>query len=80
MLPSEVMTAEGADLFQGWRMLREFQTWPTAGGWLRQSAKFISGLDICDQAVVLYRGRIKEREKEAQTLAAEAARLFGRKQ
>ncbi len=60
---------EGA--FQGYRMLKEFATWPRPGGWLRQAAKFLTVVDFCDRASALYEARKREKEAELRRMQAE---------
>jgi hypothetical protein len=65
-----VLTTEGEDIFQAYRMLREYNAWPRPGGWMRQTALFVEAVDLCDGARGLYRARLAEREAEAKRLAA----------
>ncbi|MEO7957872.1 MAG: hypothetical protein ABIW76_14390 [Fibrobacteria bacterium] len=72
-----VLSEAAADAFQGFRMLREHGAFPIHGGWVKQSAKFLSAVEFCDRAMSLYEARAKAKAEEIRQLQKQMEKVMG---
>lgn len=64
--PTSGLSHETGKLFEAYRLLKEYKTFPVEGGQLKQSAVFIAAIHLCDLVHTLYAERkLKEEEQKA---------------
>ena len=50
---------QGYELFTAYKWLKNYGILPIEGGWLQQSAKFVSAVELCDSMMSIYQ-KIKD--------------------
>lgn len=57
-------------------MLKDFQSWPVPGGWIKQTEKFLNAVDLCDKVRNVYRHREKQKSDEANAMREEIQKVM----
>lgn len=76
--PRDLLTNDARDLFQAYRMLKDYGTFPIQGGWLVQTEKFLRAMDVCDKSNGLFRNREAKKEESDRKLKEELQKVMDR--
>lgn len=75
--PVSLLTADAGDLFDAYRIFRNYQVLPVAGAWADQTVSFHDTVRLCDMVTSLYMER-NAKQKEFEDKADEAIqRIIG---
>lgn len=75
--PAKQLGPEGRDLFEAYRLLKEYGAFPVAGGQGKQGAKFLEAVRLCDMVHSAYSEKAASERAEEERKAKRKVKLLG---